>query len=119
MLIETYIRERDAQNPYDNYYSLREESVNSDTRQEARQRDRRSGTNVRVYYADGPSDDVPRYNPADVVMAEDIERQRESDRVVSIESFYDKGADDVADDKTESGAGASNADTVIKSYYVN
>ena len=120
MLIETYIRERDAQNPYDNYYSMREEEVNSDTRQEARQRDRQPGTNVRVYYADRPSADVPEYNPADVKMAEDNDRQRGSDRVVSIESFYDDGADDAEDNRPQSGAaGATNTATVIDSYYVN
>ena len=103
MLIETYIRERDAENPYDHYYSMREEEVNSDNRQEARQRNRQTGTNVRVYYADGPSADVPEYNPADVVMAEENDRHRGSDRVVSIESFYDDEPDEAEDNRTQTG----------------
>ena len=76
-----------------------------------------------VYYADGPSADVPEDDPTDVDMMEDIDKQRGSNRVASIESFYDDETEEATNDndRTETGAGigTKDANTEIKSYYVN
>ena len=75
MLIETYIRERDAQNPYDYYYSVREDEINSDDQHEARQGATQDRPRIVSYYADGaPSE----YTPTDVVMVQDISQRADT-----------------------------------------
>ena len=98
MLIETYIRERDAQNPYDLYYLVGEDEVNLDDQQEAREGATQGRPRMVSYYVDGAPPEVP------------------DTRVVSIESFYDDGVEEAgnvgAGSRTSKGKGA------IESYYV-
>ena len=116
MLIETYIRERDEQNPYDYVYSLEmEEENDNEGGQGSRQDARRSRTSIVSYYADGAAANVPT---EDVTVA-DGERQRASGRAVSIESFYSDEVEDADDEDAGTGAGASNTNVVVDSYYVN
>ena len=117
MLIETYIRERDAQNPYDYVYSLEmEEEADNEGGQGARHgASRARTTSIVSYYADGAAANVPT---EDVTVA-DGERQRASGRAVSIESFYSDEVEGADDDEAGPGAGASNTNAVVDSYYVN
>ena len=117
MLIETYIRERDAQNPYDYVYSLEmEEEADNEGGQGARQgASRARTTSIVSYYADGACADVPTED----VMVEDDGRQGARGRAVSIESFYSDEVEDADDEDAGTGAGASNTNVVVDSYYVN
>ena len=89
MLIETYIKQRDAQNPYDYLYSIEEELNRG-----ARLRAGLDRTSVVSYYADAPPN-VPEYIPTENITIEGGDGLTARGRVDSIESFYDDEVENV------------------------
>ena len=104
MLIETYIRERDEQNPYDYIYSLDDEGEEIN---ESRQTARRTRASVVSYYVDGAAAD----GPTDVG---NRENQGASGGVDSIESVYVEEVEDTRADRKGDYAAVE-----IESYYVD
>ena len=116
MLVEFYVRERDAQNPYDYIYDVELEATEESTNDDARRRTSRARRET------ASANPAQIYNPNDVVRLDIHEGARARGSIesatVNVESYY---VDEVVED-TDNTDGEKRADDgieEIESVYMN